>query len=134
MLKSGGSDHFIKCLFTIQLVSELHIHCGLKVSHSQTKIDENFANYFSKPKAYKKCFIGFDCTCKGLQKSISELEQLNLSPRRSDTSKSTLSLKLMRLFVSRLNLCEYVRLKLQIRKRNEIIKRLKNHGWKTLRL
>ena len=52
---------------------DLHTHCGLKVSRSQTKIYENFANYFSKPKAYKKCFKGFDCTCKRQQKSISEL-------------------------------------------------------------
>ena len=48
-------------------------HCGLKVSRSQAKIDENFANYFLKTKANNKCFIVLKCTCKGLQKSISEL-------------------------------------------------------------
>ena len=31
------------------------------------------------------------CTCKELHKNISELERYNLSPRRCDTSKSTLS-------------------------------------------
>ena len=30
-------------------------HCGLKVSRSQTKIYENFANYFLKTKAINKC-------------------------------------------------------------------------------
>ena len=48
-------------------------HCDLKVSRSQTKIDENFANYFLKTKASNKCFVVLKCTCKGLQKSISEL-------------------------------------------------------------
>ena len=50
-------------------------HCDLKVSSSQAKIDENFANYFLKTKANNKCFIVLKCTCKGLQKSISELER-----------------------------------------------------------
>ena len=48
-------------------------HCDLKVSRSQAKIDENFANYFFKTKANNKCFIVLKCTCKGLQKRISEL-------------------------------------------------------------
>ena len=34
------------------------------------------------------------CTCKGLQKSISELELWNLRQKRCDTSKSTLFLKI----------------------------------------
>ena len=42
---------------------------------SQAKIDENFANYFLKPKANNKCFIVLKCTYKGIQKSISELER-----------------------------------------------------------
>ena len=46
-------------------------HCDLKVSSSQAKINENFANYFLKPKANNKCLIVLKCTCKGLQKSIS---------------------------------------------------------------
>ena len=37
-------------------------HCGLKVSRSQAKIDENFANYFLKTKAINKCFIVLNCT------------------------------------------------------------------------
>ena len=36
---------------------------------SQAKIYEDFANYFFKTKANNKC------TCKGLQKNISELER-----------------------------------------------------------
>ena len=52
------------------------MHCGLKVSRSQTKIYENFANYFFKTKANNKCFIVLKCKCKGLQKSKSELERL----------------------------------------------------------
>ena len=50
-------------------------HCDLKVSRSQAKIDENFANYFLKTKANKKCFKWLKCTCTGLQKSFSELER-----------------------------------------------------------
>ena len=69
------------------------------------KIYENFANYFLKTKANTKCFMVLKCKCKGLQKSICELERLNLSPRRCDTLMSTLFWKLMRLFISRLNLC-----------------------------
>ena len=66
-------------------------HCDLKVSRSQAKIDESFANYFLKTKANNKCFEVLKCTCKGLQKSISELDRKNPSPRLYDTSKSTLS-------------------------------------------
>ena len=33
------------------------VHCRLKVSRSQAKIGENFANYFLKTKANNKCFI-----------------------------------------------------------------------------
>ena len=50
-------------------------HCHLKVSSSESKIDQSFANKFFKTKAFNKCFIVLKCTCKGLQKSISELEQ-----------------------------------------------------------
>ena len=75
------------------------LRCDLKVSRSQAKIDENFANYFLKTKANNKC-------CIRLQKRISELERQNLSPRRCDNSKFTLTLKLMRLFIGRLNLCD----------------------------
>ena len=39
------------------VVDKDYLHCGLKVSRFQTKIDENFANYFLKPKANNKCFI-----------------------------------------------------------------------------
>ena len=41
-------------------------HCGLKVSRSQAKIDENFANYFLKTKANNKCF--FNVHVKGHRK------------------------------------------------------------------
>ena len=44
-------------------------------SRSQAKIYENFNNFFLKTKANNKCFIVLKCTCKGLQKSISELER-----------------------------------------------------------
>ena len=50
-------------------------HCDLKVLSSQAKIDENFANYFLKTKANNECFIVLKFICKGLQKSISELER-----------------------------------------------------------
>ena len=40
-----------------------------------TGIDENFAHYFFKIKADNKYFIVVKCECKGLQKSISELER-----------------------------------------------------------
>ena len=33
------------------------MHCDLKVSYFQAKIDENFSNYFLKTKANNKCFI-----------------------------------------------------------------------------
>jgi len=45
----------------------------IKLSRSQAKIDENFANYFFKPETINKCFIMLKC--KGLQKSITELER-----------------------------------------------------------
>ena len=67
------------------------LHCDLKVSRSQTKFDESFANYFLKTKANNKCFEVLKCTSKVLQKSLSELDRKNPSPRLYDTSKSTLS-------------------------------------------
>ena len=72
--------------------------CHLKVSSSQAKIDENFANYFFKTEANNKCFILLKCTCEGLQKIIIELGRQNQSQRRFDTSKLTLSLKSMRFY------------------------------------
>ena len=41
----------------------------------QTKIDENFANYFLKIIASNKYFLILIVHVKGLQKSISELER-----------------------------------------------------------
>ena len=38
-------------------MSVIVCHCGLKVSHSQAKINKKFANYFLKTKANNKCFI-----------------------------------------------------------------------------
>ena len=49
-------------------------HCDLKVSRSQAKINESFANYFVKIKANNKLFIVLISTCKEQQKSISVLE------------------------------------------------------------
>jgi len=47
-------------------------HCGLRVSSSQAKIDVNF--YFLNTKANHKYFFNvLKCSCKGQQKSISEL-------------------------------------------------------------
>ena len=43
-------------------------HCGLKVSRSQAKIYENFANYFLKTKANNKCLIEFNVHVKGYRK------------------------------------------------------------------
>ena len=66
-------------------------HCDLEVSRSHAKIYENFANYFLNTKANKKCFT--------------VLKSLALA-RRCDTTKSTLSKKMRRLYIScRLNLC-----------------------------
>ena len=85
--------------FTLILINSL----SLKISHSQAKIYEKFANYFSKTKPDNKWVIVLKCTCKGLHKSISELKQYDQSPRYCNTSKLTLSQKLMRLLISRLN-------------------------------
>ena len=51
------------------------VHCDLKVPRSQANTDESFANYFLKTNAENKCSIVLKCSCKGLQKSISELER-----------------------------------------------------------
>ena len=45
-------------------------HCGLKVSRSQVKIYENFANYFLKTKANHKCFIVLNVHVKGYRKVL----------------------------------------------------------------
>ena len=58
-------------IYTIQATG----NCDLKVSRSQAKIDESLANYFLKTKANNKCFSMLKCICKGLQKSITELER-----------------------------------------------------------
>ena len=47
-------------------------HCDLKVSRSQAKVDKNFANYFLTTKACNNCY---NVKCKGIQKSMSELER-----------------------------------------------------------
>jgi len=46
-------------------------YCDYKLS----SMDENFANNFLKTKGNNKCCMGLKCTCKELQKSISELER-----------------------------------------------------------
>ena len=44
------------------------VHCGLKVSRSQAKIYENFANNFLKTKANIKCFKVLNVHVKGYRK------------------------------------------------------------------
>ena len=68
------------------------LHCDLKISMHKAIIDENFANYFLKPKANNKCFMLLKWTCKGLQKSIRAV-------------KSKPNGVAMKLFISRPNLC-----------------------------
>ena len=46
-----------------------------EASSSQAKIYDNFTNFIFKTKTNNRCFIDLKCTCKGLQKSISELER-----------------------------------------------------------
>ena len=43
-------------------------HCGLKVSRSKAKIDENFADNFLKTKANNKCLIVLNVHVKGYKK------------------------------------------------------------------
>ena len=63
-------------MYLMHALKLLYLHtCDLKVSRSQAGIDENFANNFLKRKTNNKCFKVLKCTCKGLKKSISELEQ-----------------------------------------------------------
>ena len=63
-------------MYLMHALKLLYLHtCDLNVSRSQAGIDENFANYFLKTKANNWCLIVLKCTCKGLKKSISELEQ-----------------------------------------------------------
>ena len=45
-------------------------HCDLKVSRSQAKINENFANYFFKTKANNKCVIVQNVHVKGYRKAL----------------------------------------------------------------
>ena len=76
-------------------------HCDLKVSSSQAKIDENFANYFLKPKLYSAKIYMLRATEKyGLLRAVRS------KPRY--TSNLNLPLKLMILCISRLNLCDAV--------------------------
>ena len=62
---------YIKELYYI----DYRYHCDLKVSRSQAKIYENFANYFLRTKANNMCFMVLKFKCKGLQKSKTELER-----------------------------------------------------------
>ena len=43
--------------------------CDLKVANSRAKINENFANYFLKPKLTTSAFLG-KCSCKGILKNF----------------------------------------------------------------
>ena len=43
-------------------------HCGLKVSRSQAKIEENFANYFFKIEGNNKCFLVVNVHVNGNRK------------------------------------------------------------------
>ena len=49
--------------------SALSTHCGLKVSRSQSKIYENFANYFLKTKVNNECFMVLNLDVKGYKKA-----------------------------------------------------------------
>ena len=71
----GNSSGVHAVRIRMDLITVGVIHCDLKISRSQAKINENFANYFLQTKANNKCFIVLKCTCKELQKSISELER-----------------------------------------------------------
>ena len=44
------------------------MHCDLKISRSQAKIDESFAKYFLKTKANNKCFVVLNVHVKGYRK------------------------------------------------------------------
>lgn len=57
------------------IILEGIVHCNLKVASSQPKIDENFAHYYLKSKAKNKWFKVLKCICKGLLKSIRNLER-----------------------------------------------------------
>ena len=50
-------------------------HCDLKVSSSQAKLDESFANYFLKTKAKNECLLVLNVHVKGYRKSTIELER-----------------------------------------------------------
>ena len=56
------------CLYFCGMMSYSTVHCDLKVSSSQAKINENLANYFFKTKANNKCYKVLKWTCKGLQR------------------------------------------------------------------
>ena len=79
--------------FSVLLRERPAIHCGLKVASSQAKLDKNFANFFLKTKAKNKCFIVLNCTYKGLQKSIRELERGKIKAQGVATLKSRPCLK-----------------------------------------
>ena len=59
---------FYNFLRNIPILNIKHNHCGLKVSRSQAKIDENFANNFLKTKANNKCFVVLNDNVKGYRK------------------------------------------------------------------
>jgi len=50
-------------------------HSDLKVDSTKAKIYENFANYFNTIKANNEGFTMLKYSCKGLQKSINQLER-----------------------------------------------------------
>ena len=62
----GNSSGVHAVRIRMDLIKVGAIHCDLKISRSQAKINENFANYFLQTKANNKCFIVLKCTCKGL--------------------------------------------------------------------
>ena len=63
----------IPCTIVIQGLSWIHFYslsqCDLKVSSSQEKIAENFANYFLKTKANNKCSVVLNVHVKGYRKA-----------------------------------------------------------------
>ena len=73
-LNANHIQIFLKRTIHKSRISFWTLHYNLKVSRSQVNIFKNVANYFLKTKANHK-FLVLKCTCKGLQKSKSELER-----------------------------------------------------------
>ena len=56
--------YLIEYIHTLKNLRSTTLHCGLKVSRSQTKTDGNFANYFLKNQSLLQVLYIVKCTCK----------------------------------------------------------------------